>query len=425
MNFINNSKSKLDELHQKFLKNFDMMHNYEISCVENKRRCLEKFTEVLEKYEMMLAEVDNKGSLRDRFLTEEFIKTDVLKHLRDFDGDEKCHGDAIYQWKENSLLKNLMEIEEIGNVQVIKENNDIVSGFRNDIELFQTKMNPSQANKLLMKKPEPTQVAINHITSYCVKCEGDETIPWVTDGVFLETGSLIIVDKHNSSIKEISPSGSTKVIYSKKYSVIRGICTITEEQKAYVSMDNSISEFSVFPEFKYEKDFQTKKMEFYQIAFSKDSIVAHIGNPWCVKIIDKNNGRILNTLNGSSCGFGYFALSRDGKKIIYSKANSVICDDVFSGEEVFLCAGTQTRIARKGARGIGVDCYDNIYVCDSKGGCIVMISKDGSLVKTILPVLSEIKQPYALCFDKSGKKFFVSSYMESHCKIEVYEVNQH
>lgn len=112
------------------------------------------------------------------------------------------------------------------------------------------------------------------------------------------------------------------------------------------------------------------------------------------------------------------------KKIIYSKANSVVCEDVLSGEEFFQCAGTQTGIARKGARGIGVDCHDNIYVCNSKGGCIVMISKDGNFVKSILPVLNEIKQPYALCFDKCGKKFFVSSYIESHCKIEVYEVQQ-
>lgn len=318
-----------------------------------------------------------------------------------------------------------MDIEDIGNVQVIKkEKIDLVPGLRKDIELYQTKMNFPQANTLQIKNPECTQVVANYVTSYCVKCHGDENIPWVTNGMFLENGSLIIVDKHNSSIKEISSSGTTKVIYSKKSSAIRGICTTNADEKAFVSMDHTISEFSVSPHFKYERDFQTKNMEFYQIAFSKDYIFAHIGNPWCVKMIDRNNGRILKTLNGSSCGFGYFALSRDEKKIIYSKANSVVCEDVLSGEEFFQCAGTQTGIARKGARGIGVDYHDNIYVCNSKGGCIVMISKDGHFVKSILPILKEIKQPYALCFDKCGKKFFVSSYIESHCKIEVYEVQQ-
>lgn len=425
INFIIDFKSKLDELHDKFLKNFEMLHDYEISCVQNKQRCLEKFVEILEKHEMMLAQVDKKGSPVDKFLTEEMVKTDVMKYLHDLDEDGKCHGDTTYQWKENSILKNLLDIEDIGNVQVIKkEKIDLVPGLRRDIELYQTKMNSPQANTLHIKNPECTQVVANYVTSYCVKCHGDENIPWVTNGIFLENGSLIIVDKHNSSIKEISSSGTTKVIYSKKSSAIRGICTTNADEKAFVSMDHTISEFSVSPHFKYERDFQTKNMEFYQIAFSKDYIFAHIGNPWCVKMIDRNNGRILKTLNGSSCGFGYFALSRDEKKIIYSKANSVVCEDVLSGEEFFQCAGTQTGIARKGARGIGVDYHDNIYVCNSKGGCIVMISKDGHFVKSILPILKEIKQPYALCFDKCGKKFFVSSYIESHCKIEVYEVQQ-
>lgn len=428
INFIIDFKSKLDELHDKFLKNFEMVHDYEISCVQNKQRCLERFVEILEKYEMMLAQVDKKGSPIDKFLTEEMIKTDVFKHLHDLDEDGKCHGDTIYQWKENSILKNLLEIEDIGNVHVIKKRkSDLIPSLKKDIELYQTKIDSPQINMintLQMKNPKCKEVVANYVTSYCVKCHGDETIPWVTDGVFLENGSLIIVDKHNSSIKEISPSGTTKVIYSKKSSVIRGICTTSADEKAFVSMDHTISEFSVFPHFKYEKDFQTKKMEFYQIAFSNNYIFAHIGNPWCVKMIDRNNGRILKTLNGSSCGFGYFALSSDEKKIIYSKANSLVCEDVLSGEEFFQCAGTQTGIERKSARGIGVDCHDNIYVCNSKGGCIVMVSKNGNFVKSVLPVLNEIKQPYALCFDKCGKKFFVSSYIESHCKIEVYEVQQ-
>lgn len=93
-----------------------MLHDYEISCVQNKQRCLEKFVEILEKHEMMLAQVDKKGSPVDKFLTEEMVKTDVMKYLHDLDEDGKCHGDTTYQWKENSILKNLLDIEDIGNV---------------------------------------------------------------------------------------------------------------------------------------------------------------------------------------------------------------------------------------------------------------------------------------------------------------------
>lgn len=45
-------------------------------------------------------------------------------------------------------------------------------------------------------------------------------------------------------------------------------------------------------------------------------------------MIDRNNGRILKILNGSSCGFGYFVFFRDEKKIIYFKVNLVVCEDV-------------------------------------------------------------------------------------------------
>lgn len=52
-------------------------------------------------------------------------------------------------------------------------------------------------------------------------------------------------------------------------------------------------------------------------------------------MIDRNNGRILKILNGSSCGFGYFVFFRDEKKLIYFKVNLVVCEDVLFGEEFF------------------------------------------------------------------------------------------
>lgn len=98
-------------------------------------------------------------------------------------------------------------------------------------------------------------MVVNYVILYCVKCYGDENILWVINGMFLENGLFIIVDKYNFSIKEIFFFGIIKVIYFKKFSVIRGICIINVDEKVFVFMDYIIFEFLVFLYFKYERDF--------------------------------------------------------------------------------------------------------------------------------------------------------------------------
>ncbi|XP_061163186.1 uncharacterized protein LOC133172338 [Saccostrea echinata] len=414
-------KSKLDGLQNKFLKDFEVTHENEKSKLSNTQMCLENFLETLTRSAKTLR-ATSSGSKRQMFLTAEWIKTQLLKDLVDIEKQNKHQGHVEYEWEEDSVLKSIKNIDTVFNVQVKKDRRSIIPELRKGVDSLKSIHVISLPKPKTSPMKDPASITVNHVASYCVKCLEDTVTPWITGGVFLENGSLIIVDKHNHSVKEVSPMGSVKVLFSKKMEDIRGICSFGRDEKIFVSIGENISEFSVSPSFKYLKDFKTEKMEMYQLMLMNDCIYAHTGNPWCVRVIQKD-GTISKTLSGSNCGFGFFTLSCNAKTIIYSKSGSVICDEINSGEEVFHCSQTQTRIARKGAKGIGVDIYNNIYVCDCKEGSVVQISKDGQQIRRILPALHVIKKPYALCFDKIGKKFFVSSWLETHSMIEVYELN--
>lgn len=431
LNLVDDIKKRLDVLQDSFLKEFEVTHEHEKSCLSSTQGCLEGFSKTLTRYEEMLR-LTKTRSKKQLFLTALRIKPQLLEELNDFRKWSKCQGHTEYQWEENSRWKDITEADNIVNVQVKKSERNFIPDLKREEDSFNRLVclpklegnsikdvlcfpNPKT---LLMKNP--SFVIVNHVASHCVKCQEDTAIPWITGGVFLENGSLIIIDKHNHSLKEVSSSGATKVLYFNKTCDIRGICRFENDQNIFVSMDETISEFSISPIFRYVKDFQTKKMKSYQLIPVNDHIFAHTDNPWCIKVIQKN-GVITKTLKGSNCGFGYFALSRNGRRIVYSTSNSVICEEI-DGEEVFHCSEKQTGLTRKGARGIGVDFHDNIYICDSKGGSVVKISASGEQAKIIMPSLCHIKKPYALSFDKSGKRFFVGSWLETHGMIEVYEL---
>jgi hypothetical protein len=432
VNLVDNIKKKLDVLQDCFLKEFEITHKHEKLCLSNAQGCLQEFSETLTRYEEMLQWTKTK-SKKELFLTALRIKMQLLEELKDFKKQSNSQGHIEYQLEENSKWKGIMEIDDIVNIQVKQSKTSFISDLKQEEDSFHKSISliPKQERNskedvisfpkvqmLLLKNA--ASVTVGHVASLCVKCREDTAIPWITAGVFLENGSLIVVDKHNHSLKEVSSSGATKVLYSNKTCDIRGICRLEKDQRIFVSMDEKISEFSVSPVFKYVKDFHTKKMNFYQLIPVNDHIFAHTDNPWCVKVIQKN-GVITKTLNGSNCGSGYFTLSRNGKRIIYSTSNSVVCEEI-DGEEIFRCSERQTGITRKGARGTGVDFDDNVYVCDCKGGTVVKISENGEQAKLIIPSLCHIKKPYALTFDKHGKRFFVSSWLETHGMIEVYEL---
>ena len=417
--FVNDAKIRLDELQDKFLKNLEVMHAFEKSCLQNKQITLENFVQNLAHSELTLTKANANRPSRMKFLTKQRVKIDLTRHFDDFIKQENSYNWTTYEWNENDMLKSIKEMENIGNVRVIHDDSDFVSDLKREIELIKT---PTPMN--LQNLTNKASVVVNYVTSYFVRCQEDETVPWITDGEFLKDGSLMMVDKKNSSIKRISSTtGTTSVLLSKKSEEIRGLCTTDGDEKVFVSVGDTISEFSLSPTFRYEKDFSKEKMEFYQLVARQHNIFAHIGNPWCVRVIRKSDGKILKTLTGSSCGYGYFALSRDGNRIIYSKPGSVVCDEVESGNQVFQCSLKELGTVRKSIKGIGVDFHDNIYVCDSIGSSIIQISNDGKFVRKVIPKLHQIKKPYAICFDKSGKKFFVSSWLDTHCKIELYELH--
>ncbi|XP_048752403.2 transcription intermediary factor 1-beta-like [Ostrea edulis] len=307
LNLVDDIKKRLDVLQDSFLKEFEVTHEHEKSCLSSTQGCLEGFSKTLTRYEEMLR-LTKTRSKKQLFLTALRIKPQLLEELNDFRKWSKCQGHTEYQWEENSRWKDITEADNIVNVQVKKSERNFIPDLKREEDSFN----------------------------------------------------------------------------------------------------------------RYVKDFQTKKMKSYQLIPVNDHIFAHTDNPWCIKVIQKN-GVITKTLKGSNCGFGYFALSRNGRRIVYSTSNSVICEEI-DGEEVFHCSEKQTGLTRKGARGIGVDFHDNIYICDSKGGSVVKISASGEQAKIIMPSLCHIKKPYALSFDKSGKRFFVGSWLETHGMIEVYEL---
>ncbi|XP_062579279.1 E3 ubiquitin-protein ligase TRIM45-like [Saccostrea cucullata] len=417
--FVEEIKNKLDGLQSKFLKDLEVTHENEKSQLSNTQMCLENFLETLTRSAKTLKATSNTSSKRQLFLTSEWIRTQLIKDLDDIEKQNKHQGHVEYEMEEDPVMKSINSVETLCNIHVKRDRKSIIPDLNKGVDSLKCVISLPKPRISLMK--DPASVTVNHVASYCVKCPEDTTTPWVTGGVFLENGSLIIVDKHNHSIKEVSPSGSVKVLFSKKTEDIRGICHSGRDETIFVSMGENISEFSLSPSFKYLRDLKTEKMEFYQLISLNDCIFAHTGNPWCVREIQKD-GTVLKTLNGSNCGFGFFTISCDAKSIIYSKSGSVICDEINSGEEVFQCSQAQMGINRKGVKGLGVDIYNNVYICDCKEGCVVQISKDGQQIRRILPALHVIKKPYALCFDKNGKRFFVSSWLEYHGMVEVYEL---
>ncbi|KAJ8311987.1 hypothetical protein KUTeg_009360 [Tegillarca granosa] len=89
-----------------------------------------------------------------------------------------------------------------------------------------------------------------------------------------------------------------------------------------------------------------------------------------------------------------------------------------AGDKVFVYSNQQLQ----SPRGITVDSYGNVFICDSGSNNIHIVSEDGKQ-SVVIPSNSfgSVTKPYSIAINSSGNKLFLASYEESD-PIEIYKI---
>lgn len=225
--------------------------------------------------------------------------------------------------------------------------------------------------------------------------------------MFLKDDRLLLVDCNLKALNVYDKSGKREICQSVSYKSWDAVQH--SDHKIYVSSfsDTNIRVYTLvsnsFREIRsIETDISFNRI--YSLGITNDN---HILTEYEYNIYWMTmDGKTKRTIKRSDFS-SYIATSTSdkGSVLYYCEGQEVICQSV-DGEELM-----RYKIPSITApRGIALDKVGNIYVCgvDSKNVCVV--SKDDKSCRVLMSDIEDMDEPYAIGFDLSGTKFFITGY---------------
>ncbi|XP_062583485.1 transcription intermediary factor 1-alpha-like [Saccostrea cucullata] len=133
---VEEAKTKLEMLKNKFIKDFQIVHDNEIGHLSNTKAYLEEFSKSLARSEKMLSVTASNGSKRPLFLALERIKSEVSNHLHQLHKQTENLSNINYYWEENSVINDILAEESVGNLQVQKSERSIIDNLKKEVDSF-------------------------------------------------------------------------------------------------------------------------------------------------------------------------------------------------------------------------------------------------------------------------------------------------
>lgn len=230
----------------------------------------------------------------------------------------------------------------------------------------------------------------------------------ISSGLFLEDGKLVCVDFDMGSINVYETKGKPLVSHPLDFKPW-GISQ-SPDGRLYVSKFDGVKGISVFPAtnfFLNEEKCITTNFRARAVNMTEDTLLTQLDTePVSIHsmTLDGQNDRELCKCSTYS---GIAVSTSGGESRFYHCENEVVVCRTLDGTEIF----RHDLPDIVGSRGIALDAADNVYVCGRDSNEIYVISKDGSSSQVFMSGekgADGCSEPYAIGFNKTGTKFFVS-----------------
>ncbi|XP_033757392.1 uncharacterized protein LOC117339791 [Pecten maximus] len=239
-----------------------------------------------------------------------------------------------------------------------------------------------------------------------------EGTPWLRGGIFTDNNELLITDYCNRRLVLFDD----KYSYTREYKVNGRPTDIARGRTAdeiFVAVDKKqIRRYTLQNDQLSVINTISSPPNTCGIAVQGDNIL--VGTPDSVEVMSID-GKVTKSIKRGEYST-YLAVSTYKSTVYHRDNNDVVCRRLDSDAVVY-------RYRDPGLRepvGIGLDQYDNMYVCGYGSGNVYLVSPDGSRGRVLLSKLSGITRPSCIVVHPTKQEFVVTSNQES-TTLKVYK----
>jgi len=138
-----------------------------------------------------------------------------------------------------------------------------------------------------------------------------------------------------------------------------------------------------------------------------------------VKVLSPDGTELLQSFRAPDCD-AYPCVALRHQDMFYVSYGSAHCVKVFNNEGEFLYdIGTEVSSGLRCPVGLAVDKFNNLIICDSANGNVLVFTLEGEFLHWIKGKPTELKQPWAVAVSSNGGQLFITDMVE-HC-VHVFE----
>ncbi|XP_061180278.1 uncharacterized protein LOC133188809 [Saccostrea echinata] len=366
----------LEELEEQFRQDFSIMHKALLEKLDIQSREFGYIHKAINNGQKVLNVSLSHGSSEHVYITAHKLKKIGEEHEKFIKTESKHIYHHDYRLKLSEVVEDLTtKIHSIAKINIDRMPTNTVPTFMKDM-------------------------VATHLGDLNGKSPSDTFHPWFTDGIFLPNGSLVLADFKNKKIKcfdnqdvlvselalDYQPWGvalfepNVLVITMPDRPELRFI-TITDDNKMELR-ENALETIAGCHSIQVEDDKLT-------IACSTEVRVA------------SKEGKVEKIIQIKDRGTRYAHRTSDGT-FSYTNKSALVC--IKDNAEVMHYSDKELR----SPRGFAVDREGNFYICGMDSNNIHQVRPSGSLVKLLLHSKSGIRNPYAIDFEVSTNRFFVT-----------------
>jgi len=238
-----------------------------------------------------------------------------------------------------------------------------------------------------------------------------------------KTGNIAVVDFNNNRVQLFNSDG----IYLREYGQ-KGLDAKTLAYPMSVAFTNSgdvticdsIDIFCFAESGQFIKNISNKhliKTRFITIACDGRMLVSDSGDK-TVKVLSPNGTELLKSLSFPGYDESPLVALHHHERVFVS-CDKTRCVKVFNNEGDFLYdIGTEGPGKLNRPVGLSVDKFNNLLVCDKKGGNVHVFTLEGKFVNSIKGQSAQFQEPWAVAVSNTGQVFITDT--EKHC-VHVFE----
>lgn len=391
---VSEAKAKLDDFYEKFKKQISLVQKQHTTKLMEVKERLENFQTFLSYCEKNLDTVTKFGSPKQCFVTVEKIR----RHI-------DMQGKKIEEF--------LMDDQDISYKLVLDKHLTIMTSSMTSVAEVEVQTTPH--DKLLVFTTEDISDGIRDLQRQLRSADISNLKPvkeWdvrsgglILSGLFLEDDKLVCVDLDKDIINVYETKG--KLLVSHPLDFKPWGISQSSDGRFYVSRFDVIKGICVFPStifFLNEEKCITTNFRARAVNMTEDTLLTQLDTePVSIHsmTLDGQNDRELCKCSQNS---GIAVRTSGGESRFYHCEDKAVVCRTLDGTEVF----RHDLPDIVSSQGVALDAAENVYVCGMDSNEIYVISKDGSSSQVFMSGAEGCSEPYAIGFNKTGTKFFVS-----------------